>query len=99
MKKKTTHPNYWTEFSHLLPRKWSRIGHPIPVPGGFVFIVGVTVLGRRQYALNRYQPSENDQSVFAPVLDDMGRAIILRDPQMARRMLVERAQHIEGDEE
>lgn len=97
MKTPPRKPNYWTEFGHLLPRKWSRIGHPIPVPGGFVFIVGVSVLGRRQYALNRYHAGSTE-GAFTPVLDDLGRSMIMRDPQEARRLLPQRAAKIEAEE-
>lgn len=93
---KPNRPNYWTEFSDLLPRKWHRIGHPIPVPGGHVFIVTVPVRGRRVHVLNRYVA---DTRTFVPVLDDMGRAILLDDPQVARRTLTERAHHIEATED
>lgn len=94
----TTHPNHWLAFSHLLPRKWGRIGHPIPVPGGYVFIVSVSMLGRRRYALNRFHEGRTE-GAFAPVTDDMGRALILPDSLMARHMLAERAHKIESEEE
>lgn len=95
MKKPPPRPNNWLHFSHLLPRKWGRIGHPIPVPGGFVFIVSLTVMGRRRYALNRWSGA----AAFTPVTDDMGRALVLPDAQTARRVLQERATKIEEDEE
>ncbi len=93
---KPNRPNYWTEFTDLLPNKWHRIGHPIPVPGGFVFIVTVPIRGRRSHVLNRYVAATR---TFVPVLDDMGRAIILNDGDTARRTLIERAHHIETTED
>lgn len=89
-------PNHWLAFTDLLPSKWHRIGHPIPVPGGYVFIVTMPVRGRRMHVLNRYVAATR---TFVPVLDDLGRSIIVADGDTARRLLVERAHHIETTED
>lgn len=99
MKKPPQRPNYWTEFSHLLPRGWTRIGHPIPVPGGFVFVVAVALRGRLIYPINRYRANAADTAVFTPVIDPSGLAMIYANSREARTALSEAAHHIESTED
>lgn len=94
MKKPPPRPNHWPVFTDLLPRRWTRIGHPIPVPGGFVFIVGTPVMGRMLYPIIRYVA---DGHSLLPVLDD-GHPVRYRNSRDARNALPHVAHTIETEE-
>lgn len=87
-------PNHWLPFTDLLPKKWTRIGNPIPVPGGYVFTVSMPVAHRLRYPIWLYRTGGDG---FEPVQDDLGKPLLLWDSATARRVLTEVAHRMEAE--